>query len=308
MKQRVLITGSGGLVGSTLSKYMISQGYDVVRFDTIDSSKNNICNFYELNEQVATVDGVIHLAAVSRVVWAERCPMWCKSVNEVGFKSLLDICQSMARKPWLVFASSREVYGEQSEFPVREHAPLRPMNYYARSKVFGERLVSEARNSSLVANTVRLSNVYGSVLDHGDRVVPAFAKAAAGGGKIYVEGKDNSFGFTHISDVVRGLFSVVEITSSGELLPTMHLASPESTSLNQLAEIAQSMSSYNPEIVYMEGRRFDVSKFVGDTALAKQTIGWQSTVELRKGFRTLMLDYINESGSMFETIVADRQN
>ncbi|RVH76927.1 NAD-dependent epimerase/dehydratase family protein [Sinorhizobium meliloti] len=62
------------------------------------------------------------------------------------------------------------------------------MNTYAHSKVAGERIILKARESGLISNICRFSNVYGAADDHVDRAVNAFAKAAAFGGTIRLEG------------------------------------------------------------------------------------------------------------------------
>jgi nucleoside-diphosphate-sugar epimerase len=67
----------------------------------------------------------------------------CHATNVEALAGLLHLCLEQKTRPWLVFASSREVYGAQERLPVSEDASLKPMNVYARSKVDGERLVNE---------------------------------------------------------------------------------------------------------------------------------------------------------------------
>ena len=64
------------------------------------------------------------------------------------------------------------------------------------------------------ACTIRLSNVYGSVDDHEDRVVPAFARAAAFGDELRVQGEENTFDFTYIDDVARGIVLLAEFVDA----------------------------------------------------------------------------------------------
>ena len=44
-----------------------------------------------------------------------------------------------------VYASSYAVYGEQEKLPIREDAPLRPINTYGASKLAGEALINAYR-------------------------------------------------------------------------------------------------------------------------------------------------------------------
>jgi nucleoside-diphosphate-sugar epimerase len=185
---RILVTGAGGLIGSALVPLAERRGWDVRCLDIRREPGEDLRRPGVLEAAVAGVDGVVHLAAVSRVVWAERDPELCRATNVDVLGRLLGLLARQSSNPWLVFASSREVYGDAAEIPVAEDAPLRPMNVYARSKVAGERLVREAVDAGLRGSICRFSSVYGSVRDHADRVVMAFAGAAARGGAMRVEG------------------------------------------------------------------------------------------------------------------------
>src|SRR5690606_3758971 len=100
-----------------------------------------------VREVVAEVDGVVHAAAISRVIWGEQEPALCWATNVAGLRNVLEMAAASARAPWVIFASSREVYGQADHLPVTEDCPLRPVNVYGRSKVEGERLVEEARSA-----------------------------------------------------------------------------------------------------------------------------------------------------------------
>ena len=168
---------------------------------------------------VADCDGVIHLAAVSRVIWGERDPELCWATNVDGLRNVLDVAHRQPRKPWMIFASSREVYGQPSVLPASEETPREPVNVYGRSKVMGEELIEAARLDGLRASVIRLSNVYGSTTDHADRVVPAFARAAVLGHSLRVEGAEHTFDFTHISDVAQGIVALVSRLDDGQCAP-----------------------------------------------------------------------------------------
>ncbi|GAB5547054.1 MAG: hypothetical protein SangKO_068140 [Sandaracinaceae bacterium] len=65
MNQQILITRSSGLVGTALTSTLLAEGVDVVRFDLRGRDRTR------LHDIVTRVDGVVHLAAVSRAVWGE---------------------------------------------------------------------------------------------------------------------------------------------------------------------------------------------------------------------------------------------
>ncbi len=289
---KVLVTGSEGLIGTSLCKELEAIGWTVTRFDIRRDPSEDVRSFDAMKQAASDVDGVVHLAAISRVVWAQQDPEACQQVNIEAIRNLTE-CLSQrqsATPPWLLFASSREVYGQQADLPVPETAPLQPMNIYARSKVEGETIVLGARSSKLTTSIVRLSSVYGSPHDHKTRVTPAFARAAAEGGQIRIEGRENTFDFVHVNDVVQALMKMIELTSKGENIDPIHLCSGQGTTLDQLASLAASLSNGKTEIVSAPPRDFDVGKFIGCPKRAKEVLGWEATTPLRDGFEKLVQD------------------
>ena len=292
----ILITGSEGLIGSALRAALAARGTEVGGLDIRGprGEAGDVRDAPCVRDSVAGCRGIVHLAAVSRVVWGERDPQGCRDVNVGGLRNVTQAAVGSTRRPWLVFASSREVYGQPYHLPVTEDAPLRPVNMYGRCKVEGERLVEAARAKGLRAAVVRLSNVYGSTRDYPDRVLPAFARAAVRGTVLRVEGEDNAFDFTHLDDTVRGLVALTKLLSEGETPPPIHLLTGQSTTLGQLAALAVELAGTAAPIVRGPPRAFDVSRFHGDPSRAQKLLGWVPRVGLREGLGRLIRDFRRE--------------
>jgi len=288
---KILVTGSSGLIGQPITVALRRQGHQVVEFDLKNSPQQDLRNSDAVSAALKGASGVIHLAAVSRVALAEADPELCKSVNEHAFQTLLDICASASPPPWLIFSSSREVYGRQERLPVRETAPLQPLNVYARSKYYGESIVSEIRNRLLAANTVRLTSVYGALNDDPNRLIPAFARVSVFGGNLFVDGGERCFDFVHVDDVVRALLVLVELTASGNNLEPIHLASGVPTKLLDLAHLALTNARKPITVIDRAPREYDVHSFVGDTARAQQLLGWRNHIAIGEGFARLVNDF-----------------
>ena len=293
MSHRILLTGFEGLVGRALRATLEERGNEIVGLDLrgAGGEHGDVRDPGRVREATAGCRGVVHLAAVSRVVWAERAPDDCLSTNIGGLRRVLEAAFEQPAPPWVVFASSREVYGRLRCLPATEDAPLSPVNVYGRSKIEGERLVEEARACGLRTATVRLSNVYGSVLDHADRVVPAFARAAVEGSAIRVDGAECSFDFTHIDDTVRGMVAAMDRLEAGETLPPVHLVTGTPTTLRELAAMATALAGKRAPVVEAPPRPFDVSRFHGDPSRARELLGWEPRVRLRDGFERLVGDF-----------------
>ena len=292
--QRILVTGSSGLIGTALSAVLRARGTSIVCLDckARDDAWGDVRDRKCLQEIIEGVDGIVHLAAVSRVLWGERNPVLCQETNVGGLRNVIEIACECTPAPWLIFASSREVYGQPEKLPVSEDCPLQPINVYGRSKVEGERLINEALHADIRACIIRLSNVYGSTLDHVDRVIPAFASASALGGELRVDGIDHTFDFTHVDDVTRGIIALVERLAAGELpLPPIHFVSGKATTLGELADLAIQFGQPGTCMRQANPRDFDVARFIGNPERAHKLLGWQPQIQLEDGLARLIQDF-----------------
>ena len=95
----------------------------------------------------------------------------------------------------LVFASSREYYGEQDNLPVTEESPPNPKNPYAASKVAGEAIIRGYLTDYMI---LRLANVIGPG-DH-DRVAPLFIKRALKNELITINGAGKVLDFIDVNE------------------------------------------------------------------------------------------------------------
>lgn len=290
---RILITGSRGLVGREIERYLTIQGHTVSGFDIAPRAEHadfgDILDLARLSAAAERVDGIVHLAAVARVKHAEADPEHCNLVNVVGTENVVAAARGSPSRPWLLFASSREVYGEPKRVPVREDNPIAPLNTYGRSKARGEKIVERARCDGLQTAIVRLANVYGSIYDHPDRVVSAFCRAAAQGTPMRIEGRGYVFDFTHVRDVARGVGLVIDqlVVGRGDLLP-IHLASGRATSLEALAELANAAGGGRSTMNFYSNAPHNVSCFIGDPTRAFAELRWSSTIDVEEGVPQLV--------------------
>ena len=294
---RILITGSEGLIGRALRAALEARGAEVVGLDLLGIGREHgdVRSLARVRDALGGCDGVVHLAAVSRVLWGEQDPEGCWSTNVGGLRNVLQALDEGKRPPWLLFASSREVYGQPRRLPATEDTPLRPVNVYGRSKAEGERLVEEAGAGGLRAATVRLSNVYGSARDHADRVIPAFARAAVSGSTIRIDGAECTFDFTHIDDTIRGMVAVAGRLAKGQELPPVHLVTGRPTTLGELAGLAVALAGDRASITEAPPRSFDVARFHGSPDRARKLLGWTPRVVLRDGLERLHRDLRTEA-------------
>lgn len=301
--KKVLITGGLGLIGSGLKKALNAGGIEAEILDLrgrpSDGTLGDIRDLDALRSRLKGCDGIVHLAAVSRVIWGEQDPATCWATNVDGTRNVLRAVADAppGRRPWVVYASSREVYGRQDQQPVAEDAQLRPINVYGRSKLAAEALTLDGRTGGLATAVVRFSNVFGSIHDHPDRVVPAFGRAAATAGVMRVEGGDNVFDFTWCDDVCRGLVTLCRsMADERQGPPPVHFVSGRGTTLHELARIAQAAGRPGARIEQRPPRTFDVESFRGEPQRALELLGWRAETPVEAGVRRLVAAFAAEAG------------
>jgi nucleoside-diphosphate-sugar epimerase len=290
--KKILITGHEGLVGRHLWPHLKILGYQLKGIDLVAKEAKflgDITDNLALNNSIDDCDGIIHLAGVSRVIWGERNPDLCWKTNAQASINLLDLASKSKKKPWVLVASSREVYGEPISFPVNENYPLAPINVYGRAKVAMEEAALKARISGIKTAVVRLANVYGCIQDYHDRVLPAFCLAAVKGETLRVDGSEHTFDFTHISDTVDGLLRIIDKLESGKAdLPPIHLLPGIATTLGKAAKLAVKAANSSSSINEAPSRTYDVARFIGDSSLARKLLGWEAKITPSEGIQLLV--------------------
>lgn len=295
---KILVTGSAGLIGSSLVKHLERQNYEVIRCDI--RLRNNPLSFFseEITSLLRECVGVVHLAAISRVIHGEQYPELCHEVNVEGTTKFFELLKLLPNKPWIIYASSREVYGEQKNLPVLESAYLDPVNNYARGKVLMEEQVTNLENFGFNVAILRFSNVYGGLLDHYNRVVPAFCINALREDPIRIEGKECVFDFTYLEDVVEGIsLTVNHLQNIKSSLSPIHLTAYRPCNLEELANIVLEITGSNSRVNFYPARNFDVSRFYGDFSKAKELLGWSPRHSLEEGLSKFIRDLKNSSST-----------
>jgi len=290
-KKMILVTGSRGLIGSELTRQLKANGQVVRELDIRISPDQDITNPTCLASALEGVTGVVHLAAVSRVADAEEDPDYCYAVNTQATKSILDAARKSGM-PWIIFGSSREVYGQPEKLPADEQTTIKPINVYGHSKVQAEAVFADYIQAGGVVSMLRLSNVYGNLSDKQKRVIPAFARAAALGGSLRVEGSNKQFDFTHVKDVVAAMIKTMDqLTTNGETLPPMNIASGRPVSLAQLAQLAQDNSVEPLEVDIQPTQDIFVEAYYSDPAKANGALSWHADIGIEEGFADLVRQY-----------------
>ena len=158
----ILITGSSGFIGFSLSKYILelSNKHKIYGIDSLNSyysqklkkkrtnilkkyknfkfKKLDISNKSKINNYLKKLklDLVINFAAQAGVRYSLSNPEEYVYSNQLGFFNILDYCRKYDVK--LIYASSSSVYGDANKFPTKEKNELNPKNIYSATKLGNE--------------------------------------------------------------------------------------------------------------------------------------------------------------------------
>ena len=178
MKQKIIVTGGCGFIGSHTVIELITNNYEVVIADDLSNSSLKILDRIEkitgtkpsfthldLKSARATQDffklhndaaAVIHFAAHKAVAESIQKPLMYYNNN---FVSLINTLMSMQEFeiPNFIFSSSATVYGNPSIMPISEQTPTqRPFSPYGNSKKIAEEILEDVCNASPNFSTILL--------------------------------------------------------------------------------------------------------------------------------------------------------
>jgi UDP-glucose 4-epimerase len=278
MKEKILVTGGAGFIGSHLCQRLLKERHKVkcidnfYRFDEekISELKSNsnfevveadIRNREEIEPHFQDIDYVIHLAAQSDVAGSLENKDYSFETNLKGTWNVLRSSEKN-NVDRFIFASSREVYGD-TEGKVSEDQELNPKNFYGVSKASGEMYLDQFEEySDLETYALRLANVYGP----GDknRVIPIFLEKAKNNETMELYGGDQVLDFVWIEDVVEAFTKIIQ---DGSEHRKINIGSGEGTSIRELAHLIKELTNSESDIVEKEERGFDTQKFISETEI-----------------------------------------
>jgi UDP-glucose 4-epimerase len=277
---RILVTGGAGFIGGNLVNRLVSMGVgEVLVLDNLHRgfSRDSLPATAEFRRvDIRDPEGlagalkgceiVFHLAAQSNVMGAVADAGYSFHSNVVGTYNVLQAAAAAGVKR-VVFPSSREVYGDPREIPVRETAPLRAKNAYGASKIAGEVYCRLASQQGLETVVLRLANVYGP--GDRDRVIPLFAAAANAGLPITVFGRHKILDFVWIDVVVDAL---IQAAFGAFIRGPVNVGSGKGTAIFDLARRIVDLSRSVSKVEVVGEREQEVGRFVADITRAKRLL------------------------------------
>ena len=302
---RVVVTGGAGFVGSHLVDRLLARGDSVIVVDNFFTGrKENVLhhagnpNFEMIRHDVVEpilleVDQIYHLACPASPVHYKFNPVKTIKTNVVGTLNMLGLAKRVGAR--FLLTSTSEVYGDPLQHPQVETYwgnvnPIGVRSCYDEGKRTAETLTMDYhRGANLEVRIARIFNTYGPrmCIDDG-RVVSNFVAQALRKEPltVYGDGKQTR-SFQYVSDLVEGLMKLME----GEHVGPFNLGNPGEFTMLELAKVVQDTIDPNARIEFRQNTADDPHKRKPDISRAKELLGWEPKISLKKGLPLMVQDF-----------------
>jgi len=298
-RNRVLVTGGAGFIGSFLCEALLARGQEVLCVDNFfTSSRGNVEHLlnhksFELMRHDVTfplyveVDQIYNLACPASPIHYQRDPVQTTKTSVHGAINVLGLAKRL--KARILQASTSEVYGDPVEHPQTESYwgnvnPIGVRACYDEGKRCAETLFFDYhRQHRLQVKVARIFNTYGPRMHpHDGRVVSNFIMQALKNEPVTIYGKGTQTrSFCYVDDLVEGLVRLMD-TADGVTGP-MNLGNPGEFRILELAEKIIELSGSRSKITFCPLPSDDPLQRKPDICQAQATLDWTPKVPLEKG-------------------------
>lgn len=219
---KVLVTGGGGYIGSTLVRLLLKKGYNIRVLDRFFFGMEPL---QEVESQIEIVkddirwvdssifngiDVVIDMAALSNDPVGELDQSKTLEINHIGRVRIAKMAKKQGVKKYIL-ASSCSVYGFQDEL-LDEKSKTDPLTTYAKANLLWEKEVMPLANDNFCVTALRQATVYGvSYKMRFDLAINGMILGFFKNGKIPLLRDGNQWRpFIHVKDACKAFISVIE--------------------------------------------------------------------------------------------------
>lgn len=319
---KILVTGCAGFIGMHVSKFLLTQGHEVVGIDNLNDyyspqlkldrlsqiqhiqgfsfKKLDISDAEAINPLFAEAnfDRVVHLAAQAGVRYSIINPKAYIDANIVGFFNMLEACRHH-QIAHLVYASSSSVYGQNTKLPYSESDQVdHPVSLYAATKKSNELMAhSYSHLYGIPCTGLRFFTVYGP-WGRPDMSPYIFIKAILEKKPIQLFNYgDMSRDFTYIDDIVRGVVEVLAKPASIEKENSLHrvfnIGNHQPVQLTEYVKVMEAVAGVPAIIELAPMQAGDVLSTYADTELIERVTNFKPSTPLSEGLKCFVDWYKN---------------
>ena len=311
MARRALITGITGQDGSYLAEFLLEKGYEVhgmVRrsstetFQRLAGCRDEITlHTGDLLDQRSLVDvlrecepdEIYNLAAMSFVAASWSQPVLTAEFTATGVTRMLEAMREVSPEARFYQASSSEMYGKVLEVPQRESTPFYPRSPYGVAKCYGHFITVNYRESyGLFACSGILFNHESERrgLEFVTRKVTHGAAAIKLGlaDELALGNLDAERDWGYAKDYVEAMWLMLQEDEPDDYV----ISTGEAHSVRELVQVAFEHAGLDPEQHVRIDPRFlrpaEVEQLVGDSAKAREKLGWEPRTSFDEMVRVMV--------------------
>lgn len=300
---KVLVTGGAGYIGSHIVRTLGEKGYDVTVLDNLSygnewavlngklirgdlADKESLKNIFEKEG----FNAVIHMAGFILVDESIREPLKYYRNNFVNCLNLIETCIEYHVSKF-IFSSTAAVYGIPESVPVREDAPLKPINPYGVSKTMVERLLkdvslcSDLRYISLryfnVAGADPLVRIGQARKDATHLITVSLRTALGKKSHLDIYGTDYPTpdgtcirDYIHVDDLSDVHVLVLEYLADGGDSNIYNCGYGHGYSVKEVVEQVKKITGIDFQVKYIDRRPGDPPSLIADSSKLKKELGW----------------------------------
>ena len=298
-KNRVLVTGGAGFLGSHLCDRLLATGNDVICVDNLftgskDNIRHNLNNPYfefirhdMINPIYVECDQIYNLACPASPIWYQRDPIYTTKTSVFGAFNALGLAKRTGAR--ILQTSTSEVYGDPECHPQQESYrgnvnTIGPRSCYDEGKRVAETLFFDYhRQHGVDIKVMRIFNTYGPRMDIGDgRVVSNFIVQALKGEDITIYGDGSQTrSFCYVDDLIEGMIRLMN--SRDVFTGPVNVGNPGEFTIKQLAEIVIELTGSDSKIIYEDLPVDDPTQRKPDITLARKELDWEPKIQLKEG-------------------------
>jgi dTDP-glucose 4,6-dehydratase len=300
-RERILITGAAGFLGSHLCDRFIKEGFSVIGMDNlITGDLSNIEHLFKLEQfefynhdvsKFVFVPGelryILHFASPASPIDYLKIPIQTLKVGSLGTHNLLGLAKAKGAR--ILVASTSEVYGDPTVHPQTEDYwgnvnPVGPRGVYDEAKRFQEAITMAYHTYHQVeTRIIRIFNTYGPRMRLNDgRVLPAFIGQALRGEDLTVFGDGSQTrSFCYVDDLVEGIFRLL----MSDYAYPVNIGNPSEITIGQFAEEIIKLTGTKQKVIYKPLPQDDPKQRQPDITKAREILGWEPKINREEGLR-----------------------
>ena len=295
--QNVLVTGGAGFIGSHIADALVTDNTVHVLDDLSAGTREHIPEGAELvigditdesllSEMMVDADIVFHEAAVVSVERSVEAPL---ETNDVNIGATLRLFECARRTDTrVVIASSAAIYGDPEYVPVDETHRTTASSPYGVTKLATDQYARIYESLyGLPTVSLRYFNAYGPRQRGGaySGVISTFVEQATAGDPITINGDGTQTrDFVHVDDIVQANLQAATTSHVGEAI---NVGTGETVTIRELAELIRDETGSTSSIVHTDPRPGDVEHSCADITKAKDRLGFEPSVPLSSGLKTV---------------------